>query len=274
MWILGKKSNIEINKSLIWITYRSGFPKISGSDLTSDVGWGCTLRSSQMMLANALKRKYPEDMIIKLFSDYPSLMNPYSIHNMLIHGKCFGKKIGEQFGPNATCTMLKKCNQFNPKNPIDINIHVIENTIYKDCFSSQDWKTTVIFIPLRLGLKDINSEYIDSIKKTFELSQSLGIVGGKAGASFYFIGYENEDLLYLDPHKVQKVNEIDTKCPIIKTVKIETIDPTLALGFYCDTYQSFLDLCEIKTNLFTIENMKHNKYFEKENKEEKEFILL
>ena len=277
MWIIGNKSNEsnkQILKSLIWITYRSGFPCFANSDMTSDVGWGCTLRSSQMMLANALKREYPEDVIINLFSDYPSLTNPYSIHNMLTHGKCFGKKIGEQYGPNATCIMLKKCNQFNPRNPVDINIQIIENgTIYKDCFIQENWKTTIVFIPLRLGLNDINSEYIESIKKTFELHQSLGIVGGKTGSSFYFIGYENDKLLCLDPHKVQKVNEIKTECPNIKSLNIETIDPTLALGFYCKTYHSFLELCEFKTNLFKVENTKPN-YLEKENKEVNEFVVI
>jgi hypothetical protein len=48
-------------KLLFWSTYRKGMPQIGDSKLTSDSGWGCMIRSAQMMVAHALQRNLLSD---------------------------------------------------------------------------------------------------------------------------------------------------------------------------------------------------------------------
>lgn len=53
---------IDLWCSKVWVTYRSAFPKPLTSSteedtsivINSDIGWGCMVRSAQMLVANAL----------------------------------------------------------------------------------------------------------------------------------------------------------------------------------------------------------------------------
>jgi len=51
-----KEEFLEMCRSLIFFSYRKDFAKIEGFGVTSDVGWGCMLRTGQMLLATALQR--------------------------------------------------------------------------------------------------------------------------------------------------------------------------------------------------------------------------
>lgn len=40
--------------SRIWLSYREGFSSLNEKNVHSDLGWGCMLRSAQMLVAQAL----------------------------------------------------------------------------------------------------------------------------------------------------------------------------------------------------------------------------
>ena len=118
------------------MTYRSDFPPVKARSYTSDSGWGCMLRSGQMLLANAmlyaelgrgltiicilvLKWSFLDwkigmiekgdwlkyaNLVLK-FLDSPTA--PYSIHRIALQGAQFDKDVGQWFGPSTISQVLK-----------------------------------------------------------------------------------------------------------------------------------------------------------------------
>mmetsp|Transcript_7025 Transcript_7025/g.9744 ORF Transcript_7025/g.9744 Transcript_7025/m.9744 type:complete len:450 (+) Transcript_7025:297-1646(+) len=297
-----------------WFTYREDFPAIGPLSLTSDAGWGCMLRTSQMMFCqgflthnlgrdwrfdprNEMSETYGE--ILRWFLDSPEQRCPYSLHNLLKHAKCVDKKVGEWFGPQAACIVFKRCHEahMNPKSASKLPIMYIssDGTMYLDqvlstCaerkggdgdlgniigrdevgrksgYKSGDgnlseaermilaqscWKPMIIVIPVRLGLDSVNPGYINGLLRCLKLPQSLGFVGGRPRSSLYFLGFQEDRLIYLDPHTIQKTRPRDERltknsstfhCGRLRTLKITEIDPSLALGFYCRDKGEFMHL--------------------------------
>jgi len=105
-----------------------------------------------------------------------------------------------------------------------------------------------VTIPLRLGLNFIMPEYLLSIKKAFSLSQNVGIAGGRENSALFFVGITepSNNLIYLDPHLVQKsVSSAHVlnndhlwqyvpsyHCTKIKKLPLEKMCTSVALGFY------------------------------------------
>lgn len=139
-----------------------------------------------------------------------------------------------------------------------------------DFHEVSNWKPLLLFIPLRLGLAEINPIYFKSLKTTFTFPQTLGILGGRPNHALYFIGCSDNDLIYLDPHTTQEsVDLVDDLSEMLKTdresiedfsndqprnefsddfsyhcdrpyrISINNIDPSLSLCFFCKTEEDF-----------------------------------
>jgi cysteine protease ATG4 len=124
---------------------------------------------------------------------------------------------------------------------------------------AKEWPALLVLVPLVLGLDKVNPRYMPSLSATFTFPQSLGIMGGKPGASTYLVGVQDGQALYLDPHETQQAvrilpenPEVDTSsyhCSIVRRIPLDSIDPSLALGFYCRNREEFDDLCARSSEL-------------------------
>ncbi|KAI8841306.1 hypothetical protein BC829DRAFT_14316 [Chytridium lagenaria] len=208
VWFLGKMYNglkeeafMEDFTTRLWMTYRHSYPPIKPSSFTADIGWGCMLRSGQMMLSNAfmmhllgrewrLKQNLPAREMklyvetISWFLD--SNTSPYSIHRIALIGKQFGKEIGEWFGPSTISQVLKVLLQNHKESPLALHV-VNDGVLYLDelkvtCEQRSDdgkriWLPVLVLVPFRLGLDSLNPLYIPHVKFCFHSSFCIGIAG-------------------------------------------------------------------------------------------------
>lgn len=132
VWLLGQEyTNLNEQfseymsqfESIIWMTYRRDFDAMVPYEYTSDAGWGCMLRSAQMILCQALQRyilgpnwrlrlgDQPLEKefvkLLKWFVDTPDQECIYSIHNMVKIGMQYDKLPGEWYGPTTAAQVIR-----------------------------------------------------------------------------------------------------------------------------------------------------------------------
>ncbi|RIA93559.1 hypothetical protein C1645_762048 [Glomus cerebriforme] len=284
-------------QSRIFCCYRKEFPPIEPAFHTTDTGWGCMHRTGQSLLAQGFlwvllgrdwrlhNTQTESDILIyrkilRWFMDGPEPEQYYSIHNIARVGISLDKKIGDWFGPATVAHALKRLSLTHKECPLAIYVPT-DNTIYRsdmvyaatgehDFSDQKPWKPILILLSVRLGTDKLNPSYSDNLKTLFTFPQFLGIAGGRPGRSLYFVATQDDDLLYLDPHFVRpainlnKVTEFpieDYHSTIVRAMDISEMDPSMLLGFLCQSSQDFDNLCDrvhrdinSQFSLFTILN--------------------
>ncbi|XP_013118471.1 cysteine protease ATG4D isoform X2 [Stomoxys calcitrans] len=289
--------------SRIWMTYRREFPTMNGSNYTSDCGWGCMLRSGQMLLAQALIchflgrswRYDPESQlhstlednmhkkIIKWFGDSSSKSSPFSIHTLVKLGEEMGKKPGDWYGPASVSYLLRQALKNAAQENADFDNLVIyvakDCTIYMGDIEAEcsipeptpkshvpwrktqtpksnevksNWKSLIVLIPLRLGTEKLNPVYAHCLKLLLSTEYCIGIIGGRPKHSLYFVGFQEDKLIHLDPHYCQEMVDVNQEnfplhsfhCKSPRKLKSSKMDPSCCIGFYCQTKVDFDNFVE------------------------------
>ncbi|KAF3846851.1 hypothetical protein F7725_003929 [Dissostichus mawsoni] len=185
-----------------------GFSPLPGGALTSDSGWGCVLRTGQMLLARGLllhlmPPESPESgqevkegpnkrsrklslgslldrpmeathrRVVSWFTDHPSA--PFGIHQLVELGKSSGKKAGDWY------VYLEDVRRLCERPP------------------PQAWRSVIILVPVRLGGQELNRSYISCVK------------------SFH--------------------------CKYPRKMSFSRMDPSCTIGFYAKGHRDFESLC-------------------------------
>lgn len=270
---------LEDFNSLVWMTYRTNFPPIEGTSITTDCGWGCMVRSGQMILATALNRflltrqwrlstsskadKIIHRQVLSWFADFPSPLCPFSLHAMMQVAVGLGNRPGDWFGPSQLAILIRECvKNSRGEHPLleDLLVYVAHDcTVYigdiLDIYEEKPHSSSLLLlVPVRLGSESLNPIYIPCVKSLLALDHCVGIIGGKPKHSVYFVGFQDNKLVHLDPHYCQMATEpsrdknyrdFDIKtyhCRTPRKLAASRMDPSCTIGFLCTSLAQFYEL--------------------------------
>jgi cysteine protease ATG4 len=243
--------NTKINQ-IYYFPYRYNFPVPLANNATNDIGWGCMVRTGQMMLCETFKKienmKDTVKCIPELFLDIPSA--PFSIHNITTYGAKYNIPVGEQFpDTELSLTLQDLLNNSIINNYINI-VAVRERIIYKDQVNAilNNNKQCLLLIPVMLGLENINEIYYSQINKLLQHDTSVGFIGGIQKKSLYLTGIQETKLEYLDPHMIKSalinIKNDNQTTKIIGEIELLNLNSSMMLCFLIKSKDQFNEWSE------------------------------
>ncbi|MCJ1469266.1 Cysteine protease atg4 [Pseudocyphellaria aurata] len=247
------KDFLDDFESRLWFTYRSSFSAIEKSSnpkASNSVGLAVRLRSQ--IVDHEWRRGSKQDeerRILRLFAD--DARAPFSIHRFVQHGaSACGKHPGEWFGPSATARCIQALSSEYTSSGLNVYITGDGADVYEDEFlrvaisESGIFTPTLILVGIRLGIDRVTPAYWEALRSSLQLSQSIGIAGGRPSSSHYFVAVQGDNFFYLDPHQTRVAlplhedianytgEEIDS-CHTrrLRRLSVEEMDPSMLIGF-------------------------------------------
>lgn len=129
------------------------------------------------------------------------------------------------------------------------------------CSDCHSWRSLVLIIAVRMGGDCFNPIYETVLETLLRHPLCIGLVGGRAKRAFYFVGYQDDQLLYLDPHTSQEAVPCSWSfppdvepyhCDTPRKMPLTRLEPSATLGFYCHTRTEFVDLVVDLPKLTTV----------------------
>ena len=161
----------------------------------NDVGWGCTIRSFQMMY-NRFRLK-SADFIVPC------------IETVLEKSKEFGGIPGEWYSQSIVCKTMASIVDDISFGSVPVNFPCL----------------AVVVTRLDVG-RQLTDRSKDILQRFFASSHQIGLVGGKQNSCYYLVAYNGHRMHYVDPHKMLK-----NDC--LQQMEVEALDPCVTFGWMC-----------------------------------------
>ncbi|XP_034563115.1 cysteine protease ATG4C [Notolabrus celidotus] len=206
--------------------------------------------------------------LVSWFGDSPSAQ--LGIHRLVRLGLTMGKQAGDWYGPAVVAHIVKKA----VEEAMDPGLAGITAYVSQDCtvYSADvidshraprdgqastspqnnqpvpsSSRAVIILVPVRLGGEKTNPDYFNFTKSILSLEYCIGIIGGKPKQACYFVGFQDDSLIYMDPHYCQSFVDVSTSdfplqsyhCPSPKKMPFSKMDPSCTIGFYSRSVQDF-----------------------------------
>lgn len=209
---------LDATKRILFFSYRNCFSPLPNGT-TTDSHWGCLIRTSQMMLAQAYLRHYGDQTslvspskleelkqeVLPLFMDRPSA--PFSIHQIELHAHEQGIPFAAMLTPTQSCIAFSSaCRQFydrGGRTPFPFCCEgrsIVSSQVLKVL---RGMESALLFIPVVMGLTRLSERYENIFLRLLDMDSCCGIAGGYEKASFYVFGRQGKTLFYMNPHYIQ-----------------------------------------------------------------------
>jgi cysteine protease ATG4 len=240
------QENLKMNQ-IYYFSYRYNFPVPLSNSATNDIGWGCMVRTGQMMLCETFSKiqsiKSNVKCIPELFLDVPSA--PFSIHNITTYGAKYNVPVGEQFQDTELSLALQDLVNNSLLNTYINIITIRERIIYKDQANAilNNNKHCLLLIPVMLGLENVNTIYHSQIIKFLQHNTSVGLIGGIQKKSLYLTNVKDNKIQYLDPHMIKsallQIENDNQTTRISSEMELTDLNSSMILCFLIKSKEQF-----------------------------------